>query len=103
MGLRIPVMTSISMILCGLAYSLTPPPPVQPPENWESQVLPGFTPSIESVIVANRVPANIQELGGYTPAWGPTCVAALVTLFADTRFAHFSHHLLNLMSHAAYP
>ena len=78
MGLRISVMGSIAVILCGLAYSLTPPPPVQPPENWESQVLPGFTPSIESVIVANRVQANIQELGGYTKAWGPKCVRPCV-------------------------
>ncbi len=103
MGLRIPVMTSISMILCGLAYSLTPPPPVQPPESWESPVLPGFTPSIESVIVANRVQANIQELGGYTKAWGPKCVEALGTLFEDPRWAQFSNQLLNLMAHADYP
>jgi len=103
MRLRFSTIALLVTLVCSLADALTPSKPIPPPEDWEDKVLPGFTPSIESVIVAKHLHQETLDWSEYTRIWGPKCVEGLIALYRNPEWAKFSNAIMAAMAHADYP
>jgi hypothetical protein len=79
---------------------IAPPPP--PPINIEKDATPGFTPSIESVII-RPVFGTEDEARQQLRDWGPAAVPVLIRLFDDPAWNGFRRHIEYLISSSDAP
>jgi hypothetical protein len=82
------------------AAELTPPP--KPPEGWETRVLAGFLPPLESVLAEPTFvpPDKIKKNWG---AWGPGAVDGFLKLYHDPAWEKFRSKILGLLFTSPYP
>ena len=90
--------------LCASAFADVAPPP-RPPAGWMDRVAPGFTPSIESVVVKlsddrylRPAPEDANaKLVAYWEGWGKGAVLVLAALCEDPQWEKFRHHSFQLL------
>jgi len=75
--------------------SIKAPPP--PPINIEKDATPGFTPSVESVLV-RPVFGSEEDMRRQLRDWGPGAVPVLVRLYEDPAWNAFHRHIEYLIS-----
>ena len=78
-------------------FAELPPGPV-PPDSWETRVIPGFEPSIESVLVQYPYP-SADVLRRSAESWGPEAAPALIRLYEDSRWAAFRPTIIGLLTY----
>ena len=93
--LRVAIVLGIVMGARALSMA-PPPPPPEPPEGWEDEVVPGFTPSIESVVVDHGF-RTVDEGKKQIEQWGPESTPVLIRLYRDERWVRFQDRVLFLM------
>ncbi len=83
---------------CGA--SMAPPP--DPPEGWEARVLPGFNPSLESVLAEKHfIPPD--KMKANWAAWGPAAVDGFFKLYQDPAWLKFRTKILGILFASPYP
>ena len=80
--------------------SIKAPPP--PPINIEKDATPGFTPSVESVLV-RPVFGSEEDMRRQLRDWGPGAVPVLVRLYEDPAWNAFHRHIEYLISLSVTP
>ncbi|MCC6696740.1 MAG: hypothetical protein IT365_14010 [Candidatus Hydrogenedentes bacterium] len=71
------------------------PPPLQPPPGWELEVAPGFSPSVESVIVQGT--PDYRRGGELWAEWGDEALQVLLRLLRDERWKDYRGNIEILM------
>lgn len=74
----------------------------KPPEGWEKSVIPGFDPSIESVIIRYPRPER-KECRKLFETWGAGAVDALIKLYTTPEWAEFRWDIRHLLANGGEP
>lgn len=77
-------------------------PPPHPPAGWEDRVLPGFEPSLESVLARGGYFADDYAREAWKN-WGPEAVEGFFKLLNDTSWEKFRPFILRMLFLSPHP
>ena len=98
-GIMLPTFV-LALAFVAPARALTPAPPPSPPFGWEDRVAPGYTPSVESVVVRLgrfelREPAERETVWA---SWDAGAVDVLVRIIGDPAWKEFRGGAVQLLA-----
>ncbi len=99
---RLLLLALVCLTAGGMGALAMPAPPPKPPAGWEDRVLPGFEPSLESVLARGGFFSDDYGRDAWKN-WGPEPVEGFFTLYNDPSWEKFRRQILRMLFLCPHP